>query len=133
MRSFQFRSILYIERCAYIVLEHLSNAFSNFKYLAARHGMFEPTKNLFSRYVSTFGSKRRYHSSWVCVDVAGRDSCRLQQYDQLLEVVGSLYTDVGKTTMSNFCLVGPARTVLLVASYSRRIFPRRNFSSRRRK
>ena len=47
MRSFQFRSILYIERCAYIFLEHLSNAFSNFKYLAARHGMFEPTKNLY--------------------------------------------------------------------------------------
>ena len=32
--------------------------------------MFEPTLNLFSR------SKRRYHSSPVCVDVAGRDSCR---------------------------------------------------------
>ena len=78
MRSFQFRSILYIERCAYIVLEHMANAFSNFKYLAAKHGMFEPTKNLFSRYVSTFGSKRQYHSSRVCVDVAGRDSCRLQ-------------------------------------------------------
>ena len=103
MRSFQLRSILYVERCAYIVLEHLSNAFSTFKYLAAKHGMFEPTKNLFSRYVSTFGFKRRYHSSWVCVDVAGRDSCRLQQHDQLLEVVGSLYTDVGKTKMSNFC------------------------------
>ena len=38
--------------------------------------MFEPTLNLFSRYVSTVGSKRRYHSSRVCVDVAGRDSCR---------------------------------------------------------
>ena len=31
---------------------------------------------LFSRYVSTVGSKRRYHSSRVCVDVVGRDSCR---------------------------------------------------------
>ena len=38
--------------------------------------MFEPTLNLFSRYVSTNGSKRRYHSSRVCVDVSGRDSCR---------------------------------------------------------
>ena len=37
--------------------------------------MFEPTLNLFSRYVSTVGSKRRYHSSRVCVDVAKRDSC----------------------------------------------------------
>ena len=32
--------------------------------------MFEPTLNLFSRYVSTVGSKRRYHSSRVCVDFA---------------------------------------------------------------
>ena len=38
--------------------------------------MFEPTLNLFSRYVSTVGSKRRYNSSRVCVDGAGRDSCR---------------------------------------------------------
>ena len=37
--------------------------------------MFEPTLNLFFRYVSTVGSKRRYHNSRVCVDVAGRDSC----------------------------------------------------------
>ena len=41
--------------------------------------MFESTLNLFSRYVSTVGSKRRYHSSRVCVDVAGRDSCRFLQ------------------------------------------------------
>ena len=54
--------------------------------------MFEPTLNLFSRYVSTVGSKRRYHSSRVCVDVAGRDSCRFNY----------LYTDVAKTSMSNF-------------------------------
>ena len=38
--------------------------------------MFEPTLNLFSRYVSTVGSKQRYHSSRVCVDITGRDSCR---------------------------------------------------------
>ena len=39
--------------------------------------MFESILNLFSRYVSTVGSKRRYHSSRVCaVDIAGRDSCR---------------------------------------------------------
>ena len=38
--------------------------------------MFEPTLNLFSHYVSTVGSRPRYHSSRVCVDVAGRDSCR---------------------------------------------------------
>ena len=39
--------------------------------------MFESILNLFSRYVSTVGSKRRYHSSRVCaVDIAARDSCR---------------------------------------------------------
>ena len=38
--------------------------------------MFEPTLNLFSRYVSSVGSKRRYHIPRVWVDVAGRDSCR---------------------------------------------------------
>ena len=38
--------------------------------------MFEPTLNLFSRYMSAVRSKRRYQSSRVCVDDAGRDSCR---------------------------------------------------------
>ena len=38
--------------------------------------MFKPTLKLFSRYVSTVESKRQYHSSRACVDVAGRDSCR---------------------------------------------------------
>jgi len=32
--------------------------------------MFEPTLNLFSPYVSTVGSKRRYHSSRVCAEFA---------------------------------------------------------------
>ena len=41
--------------------------------------LFEPTLNLFSRYVSTVGSKRRYHNSRVCVDVAGRESCLVLQ------------------------------------------------------
>ena len=46
--------------------------------------MFEPTLNLFSRYVSTVGPKRQYHSSRVCVDVAGRDSCRSNTIDILI-------------------------------------------------
>ena len=46
--------------------------------------MFEPTLNLISRYVSTVGSKRRYHSLRVCVDVEGRDSCRLCTIGQLV-------------------------------------------------
>ena len=42
--------------------------------------MFEPTLNLFSRNVSTVGSKRWYHNSLVCVAVVGRDSCWLFIY-----------------------------------------------------
>ena len=56
--------------------------------------MFEPTSNLLSRYVSTVESKRRYHSSQVCVDVAGRDSFRFN----------CLYTDVAKTSNKQFSL-----------------------------
>ena len=41
--------------------------------------MFKPTLNLFSRYVSTVALNRRYHSSRVCVDVAGRASCRFKE------------------------------------------------------
>ena len=48
-----------------------------------------------SRYVSTFRSKR-------CVDVPGRDSCRLQLYAR-----GCLiYSVIAKTTMGNFRHVG---------------------------
>ena len=36
--------------------------------------MFEPTLSLFSCYVSTVGTKRRYHSSRVGMDVTGRDN-----------------------------------------------------------
>ena len=59
--------------------------------------MFEPTLNLFSRYVSTVGSKRRYLSSRVCVNVTGRDSCHFHcLYTQ--------YTDVVKTSVAVFIL-----------------------------
>ena len=39
----EFRSMLYSEQCAYIALEHLANALSKFKCLAAKHDVFEPT------------------------------------------------------------------------------------------
>ena len=55
---------------------HLSSALSKFKCLAAKHLCLNPLKTFFSRYVFTVGSKRLYHSSRVCVDVVGRDSCR---------------------------------------------------------
>ena len=101
--------------------------------------ILEPTLKLFSRYVSTVGSKRRYHSSRVCVDVAGRDSCRW--YNRVLVVYTCMYTDVAETSISNFCQVGAAffgelpqaRTFLLFGSYSGQIFSRRNLLTRRRK
>ena len=79
--------------------------------------MFEPTLNLFSPYVSTIGSKSRYHSSRVCVDVAGRDSCRF---------CSMFFSEVAKTSISNFRQVGTAfsgeppqaRTVWFFGSYA---------------
>ena len=91
MRGFRFRSILYSEWCAHICL-----AFLKTQMFGGQTFIFEPTLNLFSRYVSTH--RRRYHSSQVCVDVAGRDSCRFN----------GLYTDVAKISISNFRWVGTA-------------------------
>ena len=98
--------------------------------------MFEPTFNPFSRLVSTVGWKPRYHSSRVCVDVAGRDSCGFLQWD-----VGFLYIDVAKTSISSFRRIGTSffgklpqvRTVLIFVSYSGQIIPRINLLTRRRK
>ena len=50
--------------------------------------MFEPFLNLFSRYVSTVGPKRRYHSSRVYVDVTGRGSCRSNTIGCWLQIYG---------------------------------------------
>ena len=71
MLGFRFRSILYSERCAHVCI-----APSQIEMFGGQTVMFEPTLSLFSRYVSTVVSKRQYHSSRMCVDVAGRDSCR---------------------------------------------------------
>ena len=71
---FPVQSALYSERCAHICLAPLK-----IQMFGGQTFMFEPTLNLFSRYVSTVRSKRRYHSSRVCVDVAGRDSCRFKE------------------------------------------------------
>ena len=74
MHGFRFRSILYYsERCA----KKLSSGLS-IQMFGRQIFMFEPTSNLFSRYVSADGSKRRYHSSRVSVYVARRDSCRFR-------------------------------------------------------
>ena len=128
MRGFRFRLILYSERCAHICLASSQTSRPNI--------ISEPTFNLFSPYVSTVGSKRRYHSSRVIVDVAGQGSCRFLQWD-----FGCLYIDVGKTSIGSFRRVGTAfsselpqaRTVLLFVSYSGQIIPRINLLTRRRK
>ena len=72
---FWFRSILYSERCAHICLAPSQNL----NVWRPNIFMFEPTLNLFSccsRVHAPVGSKRRHHSSRVCVAVTGRDSCR---------------------------------------------------------
>ena len=79
--------------------------------------MFEPT----------VGSKRRYHSTRVCVDVARRESCRFLQED-----VGCLCIDVAKTSKSSFRQVGTAfsgelpqaKAVLLFVNYAGQTIPR---------
>ena len=94
--------------------------------------MFEPTLNLVSRFVSTFGSKRRYHSSRVCVDVAGRNTW---QFCWLF------FSDVAKTTLRSFRGVRiafsgklpRARIVLFVGSYLDQNFLRRSLLSRSRR
>ena len=96
MRGFRFRSILYSERCAHICLAPYQN--SN----VWRPNIYVWTHlKPISRYTSTVGSKRRYHSSRMCVDVAGRDSCRFN-------TIGCLHTYVAKTSISSFHRVGTA-------------------------
>ena len=70
--------------------------------------------------------------------LVGVRGCRRKR--QLSLIVQCFYTDVAKTSISNFLRVGAAlsgelpqaRTVLLFGSYSGQIFPRRNLLTRRR-
>ena len=75
MRGFLFRLFLNSERYTHICLAPSEN--SN----VWRQNIHVWTHSEpFSRYVSTLGSKRRYHSSRVCVDVAGRDGNLNKQF-----------------------------------------------------
>ena len=68
-------------------------------------------------------------------------SQRAYYLSYFIKVVGCLYTDVKKTSISNFRRVGTAfsgelpqaRTILLFGGYSGQIFPCRNLLTRRRK
>ena len=95
--------------------------------------IFEPTLNLFYGYVSTVGSKRH--------GITARGCAWMSPEETIVVFVQCFYTDVAKTSISNFLRVGTAfsgelpqaRTVLLFGSYSGQIFPRRNLLTRRRK
>ena len=93
MRGFQFRSILYSERCAQICLAPSQNL-----------NVWRPnirvffSLNLFSPYVSTIGSKRRYHSSRVW----------MSPEETVVVFVQCFSIDVAKTSISNFGRVGTA-------------------------
>ena len=110
MRSFLFQSIsLYSEQCIYIVLEHLSNALSKLKCLAAKYVMFEHTqqfKPVFLLHVHVqiqttvlihlTGLHRHYQKGQLSFTIRG---CWL---------FTCIYTDVAKTTMGSFCQVKTA-------------------------
>ena len=127
---FWFRSILYSERCAHICLAPSQNS----NVWRPNIFMFEPTLNLFSCYVST----RRLDLN---DGITARGCAWMSPEETVVVFVQCFYTDVAKTSISNFRRVGTAffgelsqaRTVLLFGSYSGQIFPSRNLLTRRRK
>ena len=123
MRGFQFQSILFSERCALICLAPSQNL-----------NVWRPNisvffLNLFSRYVSTIGSRRR-------VSLAGVRGCRRKRQLSFLYNVFILMYRRPQLAIFGTAFSGElpqARTVLLFGSYSGQIFPRRNLLTRRRK
>ena len=83
------------DRRAYIVLDHSSNVFKVQMFGGLKCHLWTLLERI-SCYVSTFRTKR-------CVDVAERDSCRLQQCDYYSRL---FYSVLAKTTISNFRQVG---------------------------
>ena len=95
MRGFQFRSILYSERCAQICLAPSQNLNVCRPKISVLFSL-----NLFSRYVSTIGSRRRVSQ------LAGVRGCRRKRLLSFLYNV--FFTDVAKTSIINFGRVGTA-------------------------
>ena len=118
------------------VCPHLSSALSKFKCLAAQNSCLNPLWIYFrvtcSRLDPDDGITAR-----GCACMSPEETVVVL----IKEVVGCLYTDVTKTSISNFRWVGTAfpcelpqsRTVLLFGSYSGQIFQSRNLLTRRRK
>ena len=96
MRGFRFQSILYSERCAHICPLKI-------QLFGGQTFMLEPTLNLFF--------SLRVHG-WIQTTVsqlAGVRGCRRKRQSSLIQWdVGCLYTDVAKTSISNFRRVGTA-------------------------
>ena len=112
MRGFRFRSILYSERRAHICLAPSQNS-----------NVWLPNIHVWTHFEPIFSL--RVHG-WIQTTVSPEET--------VVVFVQCFYTDVAKTSISNFRRVGiafsselpQARTVLLFVGYSGQIFPRRN-------
>ena len=107
------------------VCPHLSSALSKFKCLAAKHSCLNPFWTYF-----LFTCSRLDPNDGI----TDRGCTWMSPEETVVVVVQCFYTDVAKTSISNFRRVGTAfsgelsqaRTLLLLGSYSGQIFPSRN-------
>ena len=134
--TFDVRSPVSVNSLKWAVCPHLSSALSKFKCFAAKNSCLNPLWTYFrvtcSRLDPDDGITAR-----GCACMSPKETVVVL----IKEVVGCSYTDVTKTSISNFRRVGTAfpgelpqsRTVLLFGSYSGQIFTRRNLLTRQRK
>ena len=114
------------------VCPHLFSALSKFKCLTAKHSCLNP---LWTYFLVTCPRLDPNDG------ITARRCVWMSPEETVVVFVQCFYTDVAKTSISNFRRVGTAfsgelsqaRTVLLLGSYSGQIFPRRNLLTRRRK
>ena len=124
MRGFRFRS--------WAVCPHFSSALSKSKCLAAKHSCLNP---LWTYFLVTCPRLDPNDG------ITARKCAWMPREETVVVFVQCFYTDVAKTSISNFRRVGTtfsgelpkARTVLLFGSYSGQIFQSRNLLTRRRK
>ena len=106
--------------------------FTKFKCLAAKHSCLNP---LWTYFLVTCPRLDPNDG------ITARGCAWMSPKETVVVFVQCFYTDVGKTSISNFIRVGTAfsgelpqaRTVLLFGNYSGQIFPSRNLLTRRRK
>ena len=114
------------------VCPHLFSFPSKFKCLAAKHSCLNP---LWTYFLVTCPRLDPNDG------ITARGCVWMSPEETVIVFVQCFYTDVAKTSISNFLRVRTAffgelpqaRTVLLFGSYSGQIFPRRNLLTRRRK